>query len=333
MSTHGVDTLLSMQVETLPDSSPAPPPADAAAPAPAGHEDTGRLRLSFSRVDTYLTCPLKFRFSYVDQLPGEPSPHLSWGSTIHKVLELWWDQKLPKPPPVEFLYQALYDHWDDEGFAGMSRDEKLEWYSHARTVLARHHARYAPRYRPAVATEEWFEVDIDSDIVLVGSIDHVERTDDGGIGIVDWKTNRKAKPRERVASSLQLAVYALAARALWGQEPQWVALDFVVPGVRVAVDRRDIDVDGAVRRIQEVAGRIRDEIFPPAPTRLCDWCDYRSMCPAFDGEGPDVAGLAVVELARLRRRRARDEERMAHLEQVIRDRLGNGAVVDVTAPH
>src|SRR5690606_24839137 len=26
----------------------------------------GRLRLSFSRVDTYRTCPLKFRFAYVD---------------------------------------------------------------------------------------------------------------------------------------------------------------------------------------------------------------------------------------------------------------------------
>lgn len=298
----------------------------------AGVAEDVRLRLSFSRVDTYRTCPLKFRFSYVDDLPGQPSPHLSWGSTIHKVLEKWWDQKLPTPPPLQTLHQALYDNWDDEGFAGMTREQKLEWYTHARAVLAQHHARFAARYRPAVATEEWFEVDVDDDIVLVGSIDHVERTSSGGLGIVDWKTNRKAKPRGQVASSLQLAIYALAARTLWGQDPEWVALDFVVPGVRVTVGRDEIDVDGALATIREVSNKIRAEVFDPSPTRLCDWCDYRALCPAFEGDGPDVAGLAVVELARLRRRRARDEERIAHLEQVIRDQLGSGAVVDVTGP-
>ena len=293
-----------------------------------GLEDN-RLRLSFSRVDTYVTCPLKFRFGYVDGLPSEPSPHLSWGSTIHRALESWWDQKLPTPPPVETLYRALYDHWDDEGFAGMSRDEKLKWYTHARTVLARHHARFVDSYCPAVATEQWFEIDIGDDVQIVGSIDHVERTASGGIGIVDWKTNRKAKPRQRVAGSLQLAIYALAARELWGQEPEWVALDFVVPGVRVTVDRAHIDVDAAVATIHEVAAKIRKASFPPSPSRLCDWCDYRTLCPAFEGDGPDIAGLAVVELAQLRRRRANDERRIAQLEKLIRDQLGDGAIVEV----
>ena len=59
----------------------------------------------------------------------------------------------------------------------------------------------------------------------------VSATGRSGIGIVDWKTNRKAKTRAQVAGSLQLAVYARAARELWGQDPEWVALDFVVPGV------------------------------------------------------------------------------------------------------
>lgn len=313
--------------ESAAPASPTPPAA-AQAPALPGLEDRS-LRLSFSRVDTYQSCPLRFRFAYVDQLPGAPSPHLSWGSTIHKVLETWWDRKLPSPPPVEELYAALYEHWDDTGFRGMPREEKLAWYRHAQTVLARHHARYCQSYSPAVATEQWFELNLGDDIQVVGSIDHVERTASGGLGIVDWKTNRKAKPRERVAGSLQLAIYALAARELWGSEPEWVALDFVVPGVRVAVGRDRIDVDAALATLRSVAGKIRDEVFTASPSRLCDWCDYRTLCPAFEGEGPDVPGLAVVELAELRRRRARDERRIAHLEAVIRDQLGDGAIVEL----
>lgn len=298
------------------------------APALEEPEDT-RLRLSFSRVDVYRTCPLKFRFAYLDKLPAVPGPELSWGSSIHAALEAWWDQKLPDPPPVEFLWQALYDNWDDEGFEGMVREDKLKWYQHARNVLAQHHQRFAPTYQPAVATEEWFELDLGDDIVVLGSIDHVTRTPSGGIGIVDWKTNRKAKNRKQVAGSLQLAIYALAARELWGQDPEWVALDFVVPGVRVTVGRDEIDTDAAVRAIRECAEQVRAELFEPKPSGLCPWCEYRALCPAFEGDGPDVAGTALVELKRLRRKQERDAERVAHLERLVAERLGPEALLDL----
>ncbi len=288
-----------------------------------------KLRLSFSRVDAYASCPLKYRFGYVEKLPQMPSPHLSWGSSIHAALEVWWDQKLPDPPPVQVLFDALYDHWDDTGFADMERAEKLRWYTFARDVLARHHERHAAGYVPAAACEQWFELDLGDQIEVVGSIDHVAPLSGGDIGIVDWKTNRRAKPRRYVASSLQLAIYALAARQLWGREPEWVALDFVVPGMRVTVARDEIDVDAAVAEIRRTAALIRAERFEPRPSKLCGWCDYRAQCPAFEGEGPDVAGLAVVELERLQRQRARDEARIAELERIVRDRFGPEASVEV----
>ncbi|HEX6255050.1 MAG TPA: PD-(D/E)XK nuclease family protein [Euzebyales bacterium] len=302
--------------EPLP-GMPSPPPRDP------------EIRLSFSRVDTYERCPLLFRFRYVDKLPSTPSPDLSWGSAIHAALEVWWSQKLPTPPPVEVLYRALYEHWEDTGFADMDRETKLVWYRHARDVLARHHERYAADYRPAVACEQWFELDLGDGVAARGSIDHVARTASGGLGIVDWKTNRRARSRSEVASSLQLAIYTLAARELWGREPEWVALDFVVPGLRVTVDRAEIDVDAALERFREVARSIAAQDFDPSPSPLCGWCDYRGVCPAFDGDGPDVPGLAVVELERLRRRRARDEARIAELEQIVSRYLGEEMALDL----
>jgi putative RecB family exonuclease len=286
-----------------------------------------RLQLSFSRVDTYQTCPLKYRYAYVDKLPSAPSPQLSWGSSIHAALETWWSQKLPEPPAVDVLLQALYDHWDDTGFEGMDRDEKLRWYRYAQDILRAHHARFAPIYAPAVATEAWFELDMGDDIVVVGSIDHVQRTPSGGIGIVDWKTSRRAKTRKQVAGSLQLAIYTLAAVELWGHEPEWVSLDFVVSGVRVTMPRAEIDTDAARGIIHDVAARIRQELFPAEPNRLCNWCDYRAECPAFEGEGPDLPGLAVLELEKLRRRRERDATRIAQLEYLIRTRLGSDTTI------
>jgi putative RecB family exonuclease len=305
------------------------PSMTATALPPQTTEEDGRLRLSFTRVDMYRQCPLRYRYAYLDKLPAEPSPHLSWGGSIHAALELWWTSKLPTAPPVEVLLQGLYDRWDDTGFEGMSRDEKLVWYRHAQDVLRRHHARFAANYVPAVATEEWFCLDLGDDLEVVGSIDHVARTARGGIGIVDWKTSKRAKTREEVRGSLQLAIYTLAAVELWGHDPDWVALDFVVPGVRVTVAREDIDTDAALATLRDVAAQVRDELFPPAPSRLCDFCDYRGLCPAYAGEGPDVPARAVVELGRLRRERARAEARIAELERLITDRLGPEATFEV----
>jgi DNA helicase-2/ATP-dependent DNA helicase PcrA len=298
-------------------------------PAAPTATESAPVRLSFSRVDSYRTCPLKYRYGYVDGLPQLPSPDLSFGSSVHAALEAWWTQKLPQPPPVDVLLRALYDQWETDGFAGMERDEQLRWYRHAQDVVRRHHERFAPSYVPAVACEAYFELDLGSDVQVVGVIDHVARTSSGGLGIVDWKTNKRAKTRADVRGSLQLAIYVMAAVELWGHDPEWVALDFVVPGVRVTVAREDIDVAAARETILATAELVRAAAFEPTPNRLCGWCDYRALCPAFEGDGPDVAGHAVVELERLRRRRSRDDTRIAQLESVVRDRLGDGAVLEL----
>jgi len=289
------------------------------------------VRLSYSRVDSYRTCPLKFRYGYVDGIPQLPSPDLSFGSSVHAALEAWWKQKLPQPPAVDVLLKGLYDGWQPDGFAAMERDEQLRWYRHAQDVVRRHHQRFAADYVPAVACEAYFELDLGSGVEVVGVIDHVARTPSGGLGIVDWKTNRRARTRADVRGSLQLAIYAMAAVELWGHDPEWVALDFVVPGVRVTVAREDIDVEAARDTILATAELVRAEAFAPTPNRLCGWCDYRALCPAFEGDGPDVAGHAVVELQRLQRRRSRDDARIAQLEAVVRDRLGDGAVLELDA--
>ena len=89
------------------------------------------------------------------------------------------------------------------------------------------------------------------------------------------------------------------------------------PACGSTVERAEIDVEGAVARIRDTAAKVRSEAFPASPSPLCNWCDFRGVCPAFQGEGPDVPGMAVVELQRLRRRRARDERRIAELEQLV----------------
>ncbi len=274
----------------------------------------GRVRLSFSRIDTYQNCPRRFRYAYVDRLPTVPGPALSFGSSIHAALEAFYDRKLPDRPSEDDLLGWLYEAWDSTGFEELPRDEQLSYYRHAQDVLRRYHRRVGDAYRLPATTEAWFELPIGFEAVVVGSIDRVDVDDDGRFHVIDYKTNRKVKDRARVAGSLQLAIYALACRHLFGSLPATVCLDFVVPGVEVRVPVEELDLEAARTAILDVAASIREERYEPTPNRLCDWCDHRAVCPAWPEDGAESLGEAVEELRRRRRQVARDVRALRELE-------------------
>ena len=279
-------------------------------------DDHGRVRLSFSRIDTYRTCPRMFRYRYVDRLPGKPAPALSFGTSIHEALERFYDRKLPEEPSEDELVGFLYEAWDSSGFKDVDRTEQTRWYRQGQDVLRRYHRRVTGSYRLPVATEAWFELPFD-DAVVVGSIDRVD-DDDGVLRVVDYKTNKRVKDRDRVKRSLQLSIYALACQHLYGELPGTVALDFVVAGREILVDVDELDLDAARRAVQETADAVRAERYDPTPMRLCDWCDFRAVCPAWEGQEPDeVLGPAVLELDRLRRSVRRDVARLRALEDGV----------------
>jgi len=280
----------------------------------------GRLRLSFTRIDTFTNCPRRFRYQYVDAIPTRPAPQLSFGSSIHAVLEWLYDRKHPELPSLDETLQALYDRWDSSGYAEVDREEQRIAYEHAREVIARfHHRVEIDGFRLPAAVEAWFELPFDDDIVVVGAIDRVDVDPDGSLHVIDYKTNRRARSQRQVASSLQLAIYALATRELYGQHPATVALDFVVPGVRVSVPLDELDLAGVAREVAVAAARIRGREDTPTPNRLCDWCDFQAICPAWLPQegGVEILGRARREAEELRRRISRDAARLRALEAAL----------------
>jgi putative RecB family exonuclease len=285
----------------------------------------GRLRLSFTRIDTLRNCALRFRYQYVDRLPQRPAPALSFGSSIHAVLEWVHDRKVPDVPPLDEMLDRLREVWDSSGYAEVEKAVQVREYERARDVLAAYHARVSREgMRTPVGTEAWFDLPFDDDVTVVGSIDRVDAAPDGTLHIVDYKTNKQAKSRKWVASSLQLGIYALATEHLYGAVPRTVALDFVVPGVVVRVDRDELDLAAVPRLVAEAAAAVRAGAADPNPTRLCDWCDFRSICPAWDGDGDEVLGRAVMEARALRARLRREVRELRALEDTVR-RLGGAS--------
>ena len=236
------------------------------------------MRLSYSSMNTYETCPAKYRFQYEDRLPTAPSPALSFGDSLHQSLHRFHSRPVPVAPSLEELHEILDAVWVGDGFANVS--EERMYLDHGRQVLAQYHRDNAADYRIPAAMEFRFSIDVEG-VQISGVIDRMDRIPGGGYEIIDYKTNRRLPPQSRIDRDLQLSIYYLAAREVWGIEPERLTLYYLLPGQRMSTTRANGDIDELRRRIVTAAERIEAGKFDPRQNPLCDWCDYQALCPLF----------------------------------------------------
>jgi putative RecB family exonuclease len=279
------------------------------------------MRLSYSSIDTYETCPAKFKFQYEDRLPGKPSPALSFGDSLHQALFHWHNRPVPVPPPLEELQEILDGVWRRDGYTDESQEHVYK--DHARQVLSFYHRENAAEYRIPAALEFRFSIDVEG-VQINGTIDRLDRIPGGGYEIIDYKTNRRLPPMARVEKDLQLSIYYLAAREVWGIDPERLTLYFLLPGQRMTTTRTPADADELRRRIAIVAERVDAGKFDPRENPLCGWCDYQHVCPVFrhrfEKEGGDpTPGMTQIvdEWVSLKRRGRQTYQRIDELAGLI----------------
>jgi len=234
------------------------------------------VRLSYSAISTYQKCPLSYKFQYVDRLPTKPSHHLSFGNSIHSTLEFFYNVKTPEPCSLERLLEEMDRVWISEGYE--NEDHEREYKEKGREILTRFYYENLPSFAVPLAVEKRFSLDMDG-ITLAGVIDRIDRLTNGGLEIIDYKTNGKLPPKTKINTDLQLPIYHMAAEKMYGMAPQKVTLYFLVPNERVSARKTKTDIKRAQDTIHKVAGNIREKKFDPFKNPLCPWCDFIERCP------------------------------------------------------
>jgi putative RecB family exonuclease len=236
------------------------------------------MKLSYSSINTYETCPAKYRFQYQDKMPTSGSPALTFGDILHRTLYRFHNRPVPVAPSLDELLEMVESEWTGDGFRDPS-EEQL-YLDHARQILTGYHRENAESFRIPAALEFRFTIEVEG-VQLNGMIDRMDRIPGGGYEIIDYKTNRRLPPKAVVDRDLQLSLYYLAAREIWGIEPERLTLYYLLPGQRMTTFRTPADAEDLRRRIGTVAERIAAGMFEPRQNPLCDWCDFQQVCPLY----------------------------------------------------
>lgn len=266
--------------------------------------------LSYSSYRTYLECPLRWKFLYVDRLPEEPRGYFTFGRVIHSVLEgLVRPLVVPSARRVsDAESQRTLDEW--EGAEGarrsiaaptrwMTREELLAYYDQSwlsdgyvspeeearyrtlgRELLSRYYDlldREPPR---PVSVEEHLEARWDG-IPVHGYVDRIDRAAGGGLEIVDYKTSRELSHQD-ARDSDQLSIYQVLVERNYAEPVEGLTLYHLRSLKPLRARPRGRSALSVLHnRLGTVSDGIRSEAFDPSPGRHCTRCDFRARCPEF----------------------------------------------------
>ncbi|HEV2812834.1 MAG TPA: ATP-dependent DNA helicase [Solirubrobacteraceae bacterium] len=232
------------------------------------------LMLSASDIETYRTCPLKYKFARVFRIPQEPTLNQRFGIVVHQVLERYHAGNMQS---LEEMTELLETGWRRSGF-GFS-DEERQLHGKARAALE----RYWERWRADPAEPVWFERQFSFRLgphMLRGRVDRVDRLPDGQYELIDYKTGRPKTPAQ-LRDDVQLAVYALAAREAWDLEASQQSYLYVLDDEKVPLPPAAVDREWVSDTVLAVGEGILAQGFEPTPSyAACSMCDYRIVCPA-----------------------------------------------------
>jgi putative RecB family exonuclease len=246
-----------------------------------------QLRLSPSRINDFNNCPQLYKYRAIDQLPEPPSIDAERGKLIHSVLEDLFEEKIEDRTIVTDL-NLLPKAWEEHllsqpELAQLVLDEK-EWMDRAGSLLSSYFTLENPQSFDSTFRELHLEQNMSEEIYLHGYVDRVDIAPTGEVRIVDYKTGKSPKPGWEEKALFQLRVYALLYWQNHGVLPRLLKLIYLGDQKIVESSPTEVQLKSTEKILlnigEEILSAIETKHFPTKKSRLCDWCFFKTICPA-----------------------------------------------------
>ena len=254
--------------------------------------------LSPSRAGDFQQCPLLFRLRVVDKIPEPPNAAATKGTLVHAVLERLFDRPAAERTP-QLARSLLGPQWDrlveesPELAALFAGEPGLQaWTAEVTAMLDRYFTMEDPRRIEPAERELYVETTLESGLRLRGYVDRLDVASGGALRIVDYKTGTAPREEFEARALFQMKFYALVLWRLRGVVPRLLQLMYLGNGEILRYQPDEADLRATERKIQALwraIQRARESgDWRPRPSRVCDWCAHKPICPAFGGTPPPL---------------------------------------------
>ena len=264
------------------------------------------MKWTNSALSTLQGCGERFRRRYIEEDWRPSGPRAIRGTAVHRVARVGLLRKMTTHtlPSSEEARDLAADAFEMEWSRGvtLTREEigagdavKADSKDFAVDLSAFHIEKVAPAINPVGVERRITVQPQDSDLVIEGTIDLIDRDPRGWETIRDLKTTEKSPPAGTADKSDQLTMYAMIRMAEVGTLPASLILDHLVrtperhdkKHVIQETERTPFDVAALVERLNTAVEAVSKGVFVPASADawLCDprYCEFFHDCPYTQG--------------------------------------------------
>ena len=237
--------------------------------------------ISYSQIDNYLACPLRYKFSYILNVPTPPSSALNFGNTIHNVLKIFHTKKMfGNDTSFEDLIDTYDKEWIPLGYE--NEEHRKERFESGKKILEKYYQTNKDIDVQHLGIEKDFILDIDG-IKLKGKIDRIDKLPNGSVEIIDYKTGN-SKTQKEVDDDVQMTIYKMAAEEALNIKPDSLSFYYLEAGEKISTNRTQKQIDAQKKVIKDVVDGIKEKNFKPNPGQSCRFCPYKRICPFSEKE-------------------------------------------------
>lgn len=264
--------------------------------------------LSASRANDFLTCPLLFRYRSIDRLPEQPSAAALRGTLVHRALEVMfglpsgerslqtacdalaeaWRELADAEPASAAVLLADAEVWVNGEVSDLdaaSQEVSGRILAPARDLLQTYFSMEDPTRFDPHAMEMSFDVPLMDAFSIRGFVDRVDIAPTGEVRIIDYKTGKAPSAGFEAKSMFQMRFYALAWWRMTGQIPRMLRLMYLGSKEALSYAPQESDLIATERKVlalrDAISASAQAGVFTAKASRLCDWCSFRDLCPAW----------------------------------------------------
>lgn len=249
-----------------------------------------KFSLSPTRISTFLACPTKYFWTYLDSRGRyfiRSKSYFSFGTSLHTVLQRFHDSKDTGVESKEQAIAALEESWIDAGYS--SSQEMLEALGDGKEVLEAYMDRVAVSGEVAktLLIEKFLKFDL-GEFILQGKLDRLDELEDGTLEVVDYKSGRSTVTPEDIQGDLAMSIYQyLTQKNFEGRSvrAKIIALRSGDEAFYAMTEAEHSQLEADVLQVGELimsfTSRVTQEVASvdtPEYKTLCKSCDFLPLC-------------------------------------------------------
>ena len=242
--------------------------------------------LSASSITTYEQCPLRFRFSRIDRIPEPTTEAMILGTFVHEILEKLYelDPEYRTIPEARRIARELWENKFVEETSTVRIKDINDFRWRAWWCVENVFDMEHPPDVKIRGIEDQFSASI-NDVPLLGFIDRWTEEEDGSLTVTDYKSGKVSKPQYEGDKVFQIVLYAEMLERLNDVQVDNAEIMYVKFKERKRYDptpqRRKTVLKLIDQTWEGVQTGCDTGVFPTKTGPLCNWCAYKSICPAW----------------------------------------------------